>query len=98
MAKARRVMAPKKTVEGVPFDLPRVTPAEKRRAGALLAALDKEYPDAHCELDYRSQHELLIATILSAQCTDVAVNEAKAALCARYPTPAGFPGAQTEAL
>src|SRR5690606_39983709 len=52
----------------IPFDLPRVTPAEKRRAGAILAALRERHPDAHCELTHSSPHELLIATILSAQC------------------------------
>src|SRR5262245_61788589 len=63
------------TIEGIPFELPRVEAAEKKRAAALLEALEREYPDAHCELNFRSPHELLIATILSAQCTDVAVNK-----------------------
>lgn len=71
-----------------PFALPPMTPARKARAAKLLAALDAAYPDAHCELQYRSPHELLIATILSAQCTDAAVNKATPALFARFPTPA----------
>lgn len=75
---------------GLPFALPQVTSAEKRRAGQLYAALQAAYPDAHCELNYRSPHELLIATILSAQCTDVAVNRATPALFARFPTPADY--------
>jgi endonuclease-3 len=49
-----------------------VTRAE--RAAALVEALARVYPDAHCELDYRNPLELLIATILSAQCTDRRVN------------------------
>ncbi|MGQ0649985.1 MAG: endonuclease III [Gemmatimonadaceae bacterium] len=49
-----------------------------------LAAL---YPDAHCELDYRSPWELLVATILSAQCTDRRVNMVTPLLFAKYPTP-----------
>ncbi len=60
------------------------------RAERLLAALYAAYPDAHCELDYRSPHELLVATILSAQATDVSVNKATPALFARFPSPAAF--------
>ena len=44
------------------------------RANAVVAALARTYPDAHCELDYRTPLELLVATILSAQCTDKRVN------------------------
>lgn len=44
------------------------------RAAGVVATLSRVYPDAHCELDYRSPLELLIATILSAQCTDKRVN------------------------
>ena len=44
------------------------------RAAALVPALARTYPDAHCELDYRHPLELLVATILSAQCTDKRVN------------------------
>lgn len=76
--------------EGLPFALPQVTASEKRRAVELLAALAETYPDAHCELDYRSPHELLVATILSAQATDAGVNKATPALFARYPTPADY--------
>lgn len=60
------------------------------RAAELLAALDERYPDAHCELRWSEPHELLVATILSAQCTDVAVNKATPALFARFPTPADY--------
>src|SRR5438128_1049387 len=81
------------TIDGVPFEVPRVSAAQKRRAGALLSALDAAYPDAHCELTFRSPHELLIATILSAQCTDVAVNKATPALFARFPEPADYAAA-----
>ena len=74
----------------LPFDLPRVTDAQRRRAAELLAALELHYPDAHCELDYRNPHELLVATILSAQATDVGVNKATPALFAAFPTPADY--------
>lgn len=73
-----------------PFTLPRVTPAQRDRALRLLAALEKFYPDATCELKFTSPHELLVATILSAQATDVSVNVATPALFARFPTPADY--------
>lgn len=53
----------------------------------ILNALKKAYPDAACELNYSGAFQLLIATILSAQCTDKKVNLATPALFARYPTP-----------
>jgi endonuclease-3 len=74
----------------IPFPLPAVTAAEKRRALRLLDALAKEYPTAHCELSYTSPHELLVATILSAQTTDKGVNKATPALFARFPSPADY--------
>ncbi len=65
--------------------VPRETKAAKAaRVLELLARLKTEYPDAHCELDYRNAFELLAATILSAQCTDVRVNLVTPALFARY--------------
>ena len=70
--------------------LPRKTAAQKARAAQLLAALKAQYPDAHCELNWTQPHELLIATILSAQCTDVAVNKATPGLFKAFPTPADY--------
>ena len=55
------------------------------RAGEILDRLEKIYPDADCELDYGNAFELLIATILSAQCTDKRVNAVTPQLFARYP-------------
>lgn len=52
-----------------------------------LKLLKKYYPDAHCALDHRNAFELLIATILSAQCTDVRVNQVTAYLFEKYPSP-----------
>jgi endonuclease-3 len=54
--------------------------------GPILKRLKKAYPSAHCALDHRTPFELLVATILSAQCTDVRVNQVTPALFARYPT------------
>jgi endonuclease-3 len=73
-----------------PFELPRVSAAARARSAALLAELERWYPHAHCALLFRSPHELLIATILSAQTTDAAVNKATPALFARFPTPADY--------
>ncbi len=56
----------------------------------ILETLAKTYPDAHCELDYTSPFELLIATILSAQCTDVRVNIVTKTLFAKYRGPADY--------
>jgi endonuclease-3 len=57
------------------------------RIAAILKALDEAYPDAVCALTHRSPWELLVATILSAQCTDVRVNMVTPALFKRFPTP-----------
>jgi endonuclease-3 len=60
----------------------------KARADQVVALLAEEYPDAHCALNHTSAYELLVATILSAQCTDERVNMVTPAVFARYPTPA----------
>jgi endonuclease-3 len=59
----------------------------KGRAREVHLRLAGEYPEAVCELDHRNAYELLVATILSAQCTDKRVNMVTPALFARYPTP-----------
>ena len=56
----------------------------RERVEQLVKALPKVYPDAHCELDFRNPLELLVATILSAQCTDKRVNAVTPALFAKY--------------
>ena len=66
------------------FDLPPKPRSEKDRAKRILDALYREYPDAHCELVYANPRELLVATILSAQATDVSVNKATPALFERF--------------
>ncbi|MGA1401385.1 MAG: endonuclease III domain-containing protein, partial [Phycisphaerales bacterium] len=67
--------------------IPRKTAAQKARAAEIFDALQARHPDAKCELDYRTPHELLVATILSAQSTDVGVNKATPALFEAFPTP-----------
>ncbi|MBO0853743.1 MAG: endonuclease III [Nocardia sp.] len=56
-----------------------------RRARRMNRTLALAFPDAHCELDFTTPLELAVATILSAQCTDVRVNQTTPALFARYP-------------
>ncbi len=60
------------------------------RVAAILKALDEAYPNAVCALNHRSPWELLVATILSAQCTDVRVNMVTPELFKRFPTPAAM--------
>ena len=67
--------------------------ARKRRARRMAKVLADTHPDAHCELDHRDALELAVATILSAQTTDVRVNEVTPKLFARYPTAADYAGA-----
>ena len=65
--------------------LPRAAVKNSRSPLAILKTLRATYPHAHCELLFRNPFELLIATILSAQCTDVRVNMVTPALFAKYP-------------
>jgi len=71
---------------------------EKRRVGVILRRLAKAYPDAQCALHHRNAYELLVATILSAQCTDETVNKVTPALFAVYPTPGELAAAPRESV
>jgi endonuclease-3 len=85
-------MAPKKSVKDAPSaDLV----ARARKINRLLANL---YPNAHCELDFRNPLELIVATVLSAQCTDKRVNLVTPKLFARYRTAADYAGADPDEL
>lgn len=84
--------------EEVAFELPKVSVAEKRRATEILKALRERYPDAKCALLHESPHELLAATILSAQCTDAAVNKATPALFKRFPRPHDYANSSPEEI
>jgi endonuclease-3 len=70
----------------------------RERVTALVKALPKVYPDAHCELDFKNPLELLVATILSAQCTDKRVNAVTPALFAKYRSAADYVKASPAAL
>lgn len=61
-----------------------------KRVAAILAKLDEAYPNATCELNHKNAFELLIATILSAQCTDVRVNQVTETLFKKYPDAKAF--------
>jgi endonuclease-3 len=76
-------------------------PLAPDRIAAILKALDEAYPNVECALNHRSPWELLVATILSAQCTDVRVNMVTPELFRRFPTPQAMAKAtlpQLEAL
>ncbi len=75
-----------------------VDPLEPARVIEILARLEATYPNAVCALKHRSAWELLVATILSAQCTDVRVNLVTPALFAKYPTVKHFAALQPEDL
>ena len=66
------------------------------RAAAVLQKLRATYPDAHCELNHRGAFQLLVATILSAQCTDVRVNMVTPALFKKYPDAKSLAAAEQE--
>lgn len=71
------------------------SPRQARRLGRLLA---QAYPDAETELDFRTPLELLVATVLSAQCTDERVNAVTPSLFARYPDAAAYAAADRQEL
>ena len=87
---------------------PKKKPAAKRsstsrdlapaRIAAILKALDEAYPDAVCALTHRNPWELLVATILSAQCTDVRVNMVTPELFNRFPNPTAMAKAKLPEL
>ena len=68
-------------------------PARRKRAAKIAQALARSLPDAWCALDHRNAFELLVATILSAQCTDAMVNQVTPALFREFPTPAALAAA-----
>jgi endonuclease III len=73
-------------------------PLAPERINAILERLDDRYPNANCALHHRNAWELMVATILSAQCTDVRVNMVTPTLFEKYPTPEAFAALQPEDL
>ncbi|HET6737860.1 MAG TPA: endonuclease III [Kribbella sp.] len=90
----------------VPLKLPRKAPVYVdethtqlvRRARKMHKVLTETYPDAHCELDFTTPLELLVATILSAQTTDVTVNKVTPTLFAKYPTAEAYAEADRDEM
>jgi endonuclease-3 len=77
---------------------PKSKAARDARLREILKGLDLMYPNVTCALTHRNAWELLVATILSAQCTDKRVNEVTPGLFRKYPTPSDFAAARQEAL
>jgi len=87
--KARESKAARKTASGG-ARTERAAGATPKRVAAILAKLDEAYPKVTCALEHDNPFHLLIATILSAQCTDVRVNEVTRALFQKYRSPEDF--------
>ena len=77
---------------------PKTAAERAARVTAILKTLDEIYPNVTCALTHTSPWELLVATILSAQCTDKRVNEVTPGLFAKYPTPHDFAAVRQETL
>jgi endonuclease-3 len=73
-------------------------PTRRKRALAVLEMLRAEFPDTRCSLEHRDAWQLLVATILSAQCTDARVNAVTPGLFERFPTPRDFAEAPVEEI
>ncbi len=72
--------------------------AKRERAAAMFPILQATYPDAHCTLNFRNAWELLVGTILAAQCTDERVNQTTKDLFAQYPAPVDYLNAPLAAI
>lgn len=100
-SKAKAVKDSKPTKAGVTTAKPpkvRYDPLAPERVKDILNRLDERYPNVRCALHHNSAWELVIATILSAQCTDVMVNKVTPGLFQRYPTPQAMAAATPEEL
>jgi endonuclease-3 len=93
---ARKKTAPAKSKATKPAGKSKATKSaqaagtDPKRVAAILAKLDEAYPNAICELKHQNAFQLLISTILSAQCTDVRVNQVTETLYKKYPSPKAF--------
>jgi len=90
-APGRGKAKPAKPAKGTkPAKIARAGGTDPQRVAAILAKLDQAYPNATCELNHKNAFELLIATVLSAQCTDVRVNQVTETLFQKYPDAKAF--------
>lgn len=96
-----KTAAPRKTSQAKPapkITRPKTAAERQQRVSEILRLLDQMYPGATCALQHRNPWELLVATILSAQCTDKRVNQVTPELFAKYPTPQDFAAVRPEVL
>lgn len=87
-----------KAKSATPVKRPKTAADRKQRVSEILRRLDHMYPGASCALHHSNPWELLVATILSAQCTDKRVNQVTPGLFAKYPTPKDFASVRPEVL
>ena len=73
-------------------------PTRRKRAKLIIAALREEFPNTECSLIHQDAWQLLVATVLSAQCTDARVNKVTPGLFEQFPTPADFAEAPIEEI
>jgi endonuclease-3 len=94
--KVKPLTRPAVTPRHVPRRFKEDNSAKRARAQEIYRRLSQLYPDAHCELDFKNPYQLLVATILSAQTTDVTVNSVTPTLFAKYPTVQALAAAKHE--
>jgi len=89
-AKAKTIVARKAKVSRARAANPKAAGTNPQRVAAILQKLDEAYPNVTCALDHHTPFQLLISTILSAQCTDERVNQVTKTLFVKYRTPKDF--------
>src|SRR3954451_22551980 len=82
----------------MPRETAKVDPARRTHTRRVVRALARLYPQSHCALVHRNAYELLVATILSAQCTDARVNLVTPALFSRFPDATSLARGKTEEI
>src|SRR5438067_464478 len=95
---ARRVSSVPRSRKHAASKRVKFTPPSPKRVAEILRRLDSTYPNVTCALTHRNAWELLVATILSAQCTDVRVNMVTPVIFKKYPTPQDFARLKPEEL
>jgi endonuclease-3 len=93
-----KTLKKKSAVEKSPAKTANYNPVAPERVADILAILERTYPDVRCALHHENAWQLLVATILSAQCTDVRVNMVTPALFKKYPTPASLAKVEPETI
>jgi len=95
---ARKASKPVKSQKPTASKRAKFAPPDPKRVAEILRRIDATYPNVKCALTHRSAWELLVATILSAQCTDVRVNMVTPVIFKKYPTPRDFARLKPEEL